>query len=97
MTPEQEDRLLRELLMRLYNLESSLQPGDSVLVQPHIDGQRTTNPISVPRYDWNQIESQLRAMCRGGLISSGTVPYDAAAIGIYFANLTPAGRKILGR
>jgi hypothetical protein len=97
MTPEQEDSLIRELLVRLKNIESSLQAGDSVLIQPYIEGTRTTNAITVPGYDWSQIDSQLRAMCRGGLISSGTVPYDGAAIGIFFANLTPAGRKLLGR
>ena len=97
MTPEQENSLIRELLVRLNNIETSLQAGDSVLIQPYIEGMPTTNSITVPGYEWSQIDSQLRAMCRGGLISSGTVPYDGAAMGIFFANLTTAGRRLLGR
>jgi hypothetical protein len=97
MTPEQEDSLIRELLVILNNIEPSLQAGDSVLIQPYIEETSTTNSITVPGYEWTQIDSQLRAMCRDGLINSGTVPYDGAGIGIYFANLTPAGRKLLAR
>lgn len=95
MTPNLENDLCLKLLERLYSLESTLNPGDSVLVQPHIDGQETVNSVSIPGYDWNQIDSTLRKMCRDGLLSSGSAHYDAAAIGIFFSALTPRGRTLL--
>lgn len=97
MTSEQEKQLTQILLEKLFDIEPLIEVGGSVLVQPHIDGQQTTNQILVPGYNWDQIDSQLRSMCLRGLVSSGTAQYDAAAIGIFFSKLTPAGRKILGR
>jgi hypothetical protein len=97
MTPEQSNTLTKALLGRLFEIEPTIEAGGSILVQPHIDGKQTTNSITVPGYDWSQIDSQLRTMCQRGLVSSGTVQYDSAAIGIYFSCLTPAGRKLLGR
>jgi hypothetical protein len=97
MTPEQSNTLTKALLERLFEIEPAVEAGGSILIQPYIDGQQTTNSITVPGYDWNQIDSQLRAMCQRGLISSGTVRYDSAAIGIFFCSLTPAGRRLLGR
>ena len=97
MTPEQTNKLTQILLEKLFEIEPLIEAGGSVLVQPHIDGQQTTNSISVTGYDWNQIDTQLRLMCQRGLVSSGTARYDGAAIGIFFSNLTPAGRHLLGR
>lgn len=94
MIPNPENDLCLKLLERLYSIESTLSPGDSVLVQPHIDGHETTNTINILGYDWNQIDFTLREMCRTGLLSSGSVRYDAAAIGIYFSALTPRGRAL---
>jgi hypothetical protein len=97
MTPEQSNTLTKALLERLFEIEPAIEAGGSILVQPHIDGQQTTNSITVLGYDWSQIDSQLRAMCQRGLVSSGTYPYDSAGIGIMFSSLTPAGRRLLGR
>ena len=96
MTTEQENLLTRELLEILYKIESPLQAGDCVLVQPYIEGMSTTNPISVPGYNWEQINSTLRVLCQRELISTGSVT-NGALIGIYFSHLTPAGRRIIGR
>ena len=93
--PEQDNRLIRELLIILSNREASLQPGDSVLVQPEIEGERVENAISVPGYNWSQIDSQLRSMCQHGLISSGGARYDAPGIGVFFSCLTASGRRVL--
>jgi hypothetical protein len=92
---DQDNRLIRELLIILSNIEASLQPGDSVLVQPEIEGERVENAISVPGYNWSQIDSQLRSMCQRGLISSGSAQYDAPGIGIFFSCLTASGRRVL--
>lgn len=93
--PEQENRLIQELLIILSYREASLQPGDSVLVQPAIEGEHVENAISVPGYNWSQIDSQLRSMCQRGLISSGNTRYDAPGIGIFFSCLTASGRRVL--
>ncbi|BAJ83291.1 hypothetical protein ACMV_P7_00040 (plasmid) [Acidiphilium multivorum AIU301] len=97
MTQNLNNELRLKILEKLYSIESTLNPGDSVLVQPYIDGQETTNPLKIHGYDWNQIDSTLREMCRTGLLSSGSVQYDAPAIGIYFSALTPRGRTLLGK
>jgi hypothetical protein len=97
MTPEQSNTLTKALLEKLFEIEAGIEVGASILVQPHIDGQQTANSIAIPGYDWSQIDSQLRAMCQSGLLSSGTYPYDSAGIGIMFNSLTPAGRRLLGR
>jgi hypothetical protein len=98
MTPDQVGKLRHHLPAKLFEVEPSIESGASLHVQPTIDGQPTAGfPISVEGYSWKQIDSELRAMCQDGLISSGDAPYDGAAVGIFFANLTPAGREILGR
>jgi hypothetical protein len=97
MTTEKKSSLTRQLLVKLSNVEALLPVGDVVLVQPHIDEMRTTTAISVPGYDWQQINLHLRWMCQCGLISSGTSSHDAPEIGIHFSHLTPTGRRALWR
>ena len=96
MDQASKNDLRLHLLKILHSLGQNLKPGESVLVQPQIDGTPTTNPISVSGYDWQQIDSMLREMCETGLISSGSATYDAPAIGIFFSSLTPRGRELLG-
>lgn len=97
MTPEHENDLRLKILDILFHLEPSIEVGGSILVQPNIGEKETTNTITIPGYNWEQIDSQLRIMCQNGIISSGSAQYDAPAIGIYFNSLTPLGHKILGK
>ena len=98
MAPDQERTLTRELLAKLSEIEASLEPSEAKLIQPAtIDDLECPGGITVQGFDGRQIDERLRSMCRQGLISSGTAPYDGAAVGVFFSHLTPAGRNFLGR
>jgi len=88
-------QLIRPLLAELVRREAALQEGDSVLVQPFIEGMKVDNPISIPGFDHDQIDASLRWLARRGYIGTGGVPIDEANIGIYFSGITPAGRRMM--
>ncbi len=92
---EQDDTLARELLIKLSEIEASLQEGDSRLVQPRIEGLHVENPLAVPGYGHEEIDFHLRLLLRRGLIH--TYVKDGPLIGIYFSGLTDAGRRALGK
>lgn len=75
--------------------EPRLTPGDSILVQPEIEGQAVENGISIPGYDWDQVDNGLKLLCREAFITTGGPSCDAAAIGVYFGRITQKGRAIL--
>lgn len=92
---DQDDGLLRALLVKLAEIETSLQEGDSRLVQPHIEGTHVDNPLIVPGYDHDQIDFHLQLLLQRGLIQ--TYVKNGPLIGIYFSGLTDAGRRVLGQ
>jgi hypothetical protein len=82
--------LTRKLLVELREWQKPLSVGASILVQPKFSG--VVNPITVPGYDDpEQIEYHLKLLVKNGLIESH-VETGEPQIGIYFSNLTEAGR-----
>ena len=89
-----DNNLMRKLLARLAEKQAALQQGDSVLVQPHIEGQHVPDPLVVPGYDYEQIDYHLRLLCQLGLVDAGSVRGEPL-IGIFFSRVTPAGQAWL--
>jgi hypothetical protein len=89
--------LAKKLLKILYSAyEPRLGPGDSILVQPEIEGQTVENKISISGYNYDQIDNGLRLLCREGFITTGGPSIDAAAIGVYFGGITHKGKVLIG-
>ncbi len=92
-----QDHDLTQKLLKI--LSSEYEPilalGDSILVQPEIEGQAVENGISIPGYDWNQVDNGLRLLCHEGYITTGGPSCDNASIGVYFGRITPKGRALL--
>ena len=89
-----DENLMRKLLVKLAEIQTTLQQGDSVLIQPHIEGMHVENAIAVPGYDHEQIDFHLRLLCREGLVDTGGVR-NGPAIGIFFSGVTRAGQAWL--
>jgi hypothetical protein len=85
------------LLAELAKREADLQEGDSVLVQPSIDGMHVENPITSPGFDHDQIDAALRWLARQGYIDTGSLPIDAVLIGIFFSGISSAGRRMMSQ
>jgi hypothetical protein len=93
---QQDDKLMRALLVELGKREAALQEGDTIIVQPGIDadgGMHVEFPLRVPGYDHLQIDAHLRLLVRSGLVESN-VP-DFPGIGIHFTRITPKGRRYM--
>jgi len=90
-----DDKLTRELLKKLAELEKSLQQDDIILIQPAIEGMRIERPLSVPGYDHEQIDSHLRELVARRLVDNGGIQHPL--IGIHFRSLTVAGRRLLAQ
>jgi hypothetical protein len=88
-------KLIQPLLAELAKKEAYLQGGDSILVQPAIDGMHVENPVAIPGFDHDQINDELRSLARGGYIGTGGYPIDSALIGVFFSGITPAGRRLM--
>lgn len=91
---EHDDKLISELLRELSERQKSLQPGDSVLVQPHIPGFNVDNPIILAGYDHEQIDYHLKLLLRRRFVCTHVIEGEAM-YGIYFTSLTDAGRRII--
>jgi len=89
---QEDGRLIRALLTKLLEIESSIAQGGSVLIQPPVEGLHVPDPIRIPGYDGKQIEFHLKLLLRRGLVSAGTV-HSEPSLGIYFSHLTDAGRR----
>ena len=81
---------MRTLLAKLAEKQATLQEGDSVLIQPRIEGMHVEYPLDVPGYDHDQIDFHLRLLCQLGFVDTGGV--EPPLIGIYFSRVTPAGQ-----
>lgn len=90
----QDNTLLRQLLVKLAEIQVTLQEGDSVLIQPRIEGMPVEYPLDVPGYDHEQVDFHLRLLCQLGLVDTGPVR-DGPLIGIFFSHVTPAGQAWL--
>jgi hypothetical protein len=90
-------KLIQPLLAELAKREAHLTGGDSVLVQPAIDGMHVENPLTIPGFDHDQINDELRSLASGGYIGTGGYPIDSALIGIFFSGITPAGRRLMSQ
>ena len=89
-----DDKLTRALLVKLAEIETTLQDGDRVLIQPRIDadgGMHVANPISILGYDHEQIDAHLRSLISRGLIETNVSRMPM--IGIFFSRITPKGRR----
>ncbi len=89
-----DENLMRKLLVKLAERQTTLQQGDSVLIQPHIEGMHVEYPLDVSGYDYEQIDYHLRLLCQLGLVDTGGVK-NGPAIGIFFSHVTPAGQAWL--
>jgi hypothetical protein len=78
-----DNTLMRKLLVKLGEKQTTLQEGDSVLIQPHIEGMHVEYPLDVPGYDHDQIDFHLRLLCQLGLVDTGGVR-DGPLIDIFF-------------
>jgi ribosomal protein S7 len=58
-------KLIQPLLTELMKRATYLTGGDSVLVQPAIDGMHVENPVTIPGFDHDQIDAALRWLARG--------------------------------
>ena len=93
---QQDNKLMRALLVELGKREATLQEGDTIVVQPGIDangGMHVEFPLRVQGYDHLQIDAHLRFLVRSGLIESNV--RDFPLIGIYFSRITKAGRRYM--
>jgi hypothetical protein len=90
-------KLIQPLLAELAKREAYLTGGDSVLVQPAIDGMHVEDPVTIPGFDHDQIDAALRWLAREGYIATGGYPIDSALIGIFFSGITPAGRRLMSQ
>jgi hypothetical protein len=89
---KEDRRLIRALLARLLEVESSIEQGGSVLIQPPVEGVHIHDPIQISGFNGKQIEFHLKLLLDRGLISSGTVVGEPS-IGIYFSHLTDCGHR----
>lgn len=89
-----DNTLMRKLLVKLTEKQATLQEGDSVLIQPRIEGMHAEYPLDVPGYDHEQVDFHLRLLCQLGLVDTGGVR-DGPLIGIFFSQVTPAGQAWL--
>jgi hypothetical protein len=89
-----DSKLVGLLLDILLEREGGLVEGDSVLVQPDIEGQHVPNGVAIKGYDHEQIDRHLRLLNTLGFVTS-KVRYDSPGIGIYFSRLTPRGRELI--
>jgi hypothetical protein len=89
---EEDRNLIRELLVRLAEIEKSLDPGANREVQPPYEGVR--NPITVPGYDVKQIDAHLQLLVKRRLVDTGGVT-NGPLIGIWFSHLTDAGHRAI--
>jgi len=87
----QDEYLTYSLLVELSKRETELQEGDSIVVQPFVDGLRVENPVVIRGFGHDQVDARLRLLLREGLIENGGVGGELC-IGIFFSRLTMAGR-----
>ena len=85
----EDSKVTRKLLLKLQEIEKSLEYGSSKLVQPAFPG--VVDPITVEGYGPEQIDFHLKLFVVRHLVETG-ITGGSPQIGIYFSRLTEAGR-----